>query len=276
MRGDEDVHRAEVHDCVAPKCAPPPGGLCRGPRRALDVPCAVAARPGHALGQAAEPGSLSLQNGVMSGLMQMLLLKVSAHITEQLGMAPGGEFREAFKEVGPGSAGEGLGATWWAVAAPANPGFCPRPARCLSASSTWATGPSPSPSRGPSPRCPSGRRSSWPGACVSCQTLSGRAAPAQNSGRWRGGRGVCRVPGPLAAEPRHAAHPSCPWARPPQTGPPHPSCCCSPKPRVPRSLPWVSSTSLLLAAVPAGLAARLLPPARMTWSDASRRTCWSR
>ncbi|XP_014404666.1 PREDICTED: traB domain-containing protein [Myotis brandtii] len=40
----------------------------------------------------------SLQNGVMSGLMQMLLLKVSAHITEQLGMAPGGEFREAFKE----------------------------------------------------------------------------------------------------------------------------------------------------------------------------------
>lgn len=41
----------------------------------------------------------------MSGLMQMLLLKVSAHITEQLGMAPGGEFREAFKEVGLGSAG---------------------------------------------------------------------------------------------------------------------------------------------------------------------------
>ncbi|XP_062058629.1 traB domain-containing protein isoform X1 [Lepus europaeus] len=47
------------------------------------------------------------QNGLMSGLMQMLLLKVSAHITEQLGMAPGGEFREAFKEVG---AGRGLGA----------------------------------------------------------------------------------------------------------------------------------------------------------------------
>lgn len=40
------------------------------------------------------------QNGVMSGLMQILLLKVSAHITEQLGMAPGGEFREAFKEAG--------------------------------------------------------------------------------------------------------------------------------------------------------------------------------
>nr|XP_006212632.1 traB domain-containing protein isoform X4 [Vicugna pacos] len=46
----------------------------------------------------ADSGPLSLQNGVMSGLMQMLLLKVSAHITEQLGMAPGGEFREAFKE----------------------------------------------------------------------------------------------------------------------------------------------------------------------------------
>ncbi|KAI5623895.1 traB domain-containing protein, partial [Silurus asotus] len=41
-------------------------------------------------------------NGMMSGLMQILLLKVSAHITEQLGMAPGGEFREAFKEVGIG------------------------------------------------------------------------------------------------------------------------------------------------------------------------------
>ncbi|XP_013872018.1 traB domain-containing protein [Austrofundulus limnaeus] len=40
------------------------------------------------------------QNGLMSGLMQILLLKVSAHITEQLGMAPGGEFREAYKEAG--------------------------------------------------------------------------------------------------------------------------------------------------------------------------------
>lgn len=39
------------------------------------------------------------QNGLMSGLMQILLLKVSAHITEQLGMAPGGEFREAYIEV---------------------------------------------------------------------------------------------------------------------------------------------------------------------------------
>ncbi|XP_073644122.1 traB domain-containing protein isoform X2 [Tursiops truncatus] len=119
------------------------------------------------------------QNGVMSGLMQMLLLKVSAHITEQLGMAPGGEFREAFKEVGPGPAGgrRGLGA--WELSgargSPANTQPLPRPARCLSASSTWATGLSPSPSRGPSPPSLSGRRSSWPGACVSCRTLSGRA-----------------------------------------------------------------------------------------------------
>eukprot|EP00069_Balaena_mysticetus_P014733 bmy_08902T0 len=30
--------------------------------------------------------------------MQILLLKVSTHITEKLGVAPGGEFREAFKE----------------------------------------------------------------------------------------------------------------------------------------------------------------------------------
>ena len=31
--------------------------------------------------------------------MQVLLLSVSAHITKQLGMAPGGEFREAYREV---------------------------------------------------------------------------------------------------------------------------------------------------------------------------------
>ncbi|XP_037701635.1 traB domain-containing protein [Choloepus didactylus] len=51
-------------------------------------------------GEGAQRGEAAAgrQNGVMSGLMQMLLLKVSAHITEQLGMAPGGEFREAFKE----------------------------------------------------------------------------------------------------------------------------------------------------------------------------------
>ncbi|KAK7891676.1 hypothetical protein WMY93_023639 [Mugilogobius chulae] len=40
------------------------------------------------------------QNGLMSGLMQILLLKVSAHITEQLGMAPGGEFGKLLKKLG--------------------------------------------------------------------------------------------------------------------------------------------------------------------------------
>lgn len=32
--------------------------------------------------------------------MQVLLLHMSAHLTKELGMAPGGEFRRAFKEVG--------------------------------------------------------------------------------------------------------------------------------------------------------------------------------
>lgn len=32
--------------------------------------------------------------------MQLLLLSMSAHLTKELGMAPGGEFRRAFKEVG--------------------------------------------------------------------------------------------------------------------------------------------------------------------------------
>ena len=35
---------------------------------------------------------------VISGIMQLLLLSMSAHITKQLGMAPGGEFRVAWKE----------------------------------------------------------------------------------------------------------------------------------------------------------------------------------
>ncbi|XP_067936281.1 traB domain-containing protein-like [Watersipora subatra] len=38
------------------------------------------------------------KNGVVSGLMQILLLNLSAKITESLGMAPGGEFRRAFEE----------------------------------------------------------------------------------------------------------------------------------------------------------------------------------
>lgn len=42
---------------------------------------------------------LLLQNGLVGGVMQILLLSVSAKVTEQLGMAPGGEFRRAFHEV---------------------------------------------------------------------------------------------------------------------------------------------------------------------------------
>lgn len=40
-----------------------------------------------------------LENGVIQGLLQILMLNLSAHITKQLGMAPGGEFRAAFREV---------------------------------------------------------------------------------------------------------------------------------------------------------------------------------
>ncbi|PIK45996.1 putative traB domain-containing protein [Apostichopus japonicus] len=38
------------------------------------------------------------QSGVIGGVMQLLLLSMSAHLTKELGMAPGGEFRRAFKE----------------------------------------------------------------------------------------------------------------------------------------------------------------------------------
>lgn len=53
--------------------------------------------------------------------MQMLLLKVSAHITEQLGMAPGGEFREAFKEVGRAWPGGGRAGCPGACGVPSQP-----------------------------------------------------------------------------------------------------------------------------------------------------------
>jgi len=36
--------------------------------------------------------------GVVQGVMYMLLLSLSAHLTKQLGMAPGGEFRKAYNE----------------------------------------------------------------------------------------------------------------------------------------------------------------------------------
>ena len=39
------------------------------------------------------------QAGVVQGIVHILLLNMSAHLTEQLGMAPGGEFRRAFLEV---------------------------------------------------------------------------------------------------------------------------------------------------------------------------------
>lgn len=38
-------------------------------------------------------------NGVYNGLMFILLLNMSAYLTKELGMAPGGEFRVAYKEV---------------------------------------------------------------------------------------------------------------------------------------------------------------------------------
>ncbi|XP_065058290.1 traB domain-containing protein-like [Rhopilema esculentum] len=38
------------------------------------------------------------ESGFVGGVMQLLLLSMSAHLTKQLGMAPGGEFRRAVKE----------------------------------------------------------------------------------------------------------------------------------------------------------------------------------
>ncbi|XP_063991936.1 traB domain-containing protein isoform X2 [Diachasmimorpha longicaudata] len=38
------------------------------------------------------------KNGLFNGLLYVLLLNMSAHLTKQLGMAPGGEFRRAFLE----------------------------------------------------------------------------------------------------------------------------------------------------------------------------------
>ncbi|CAF1237859.1 unnamed protein product [Rotaria magnacalcarata] len=37
-------------------------------------------------------------NGVIHGIIHVLLLNMTAHLTKQLGMAPGGEFRTAFRE----------------------------------------------------------------------------------------------------------------------------------------------------------------------------------
>lgn len=38
-------------------------------------------------------------NGVYNGIIYLLLLDMSAHITKEIGMAPGGEFRVAYREV---------------------------------------------------------------------------------------------------------------------------------------------------------------------------------
>ncbi|XP_042901587.1 traB domain-containing protein isoform X2 [Parasteatoda tepidariorum] len=38
------------------------------------------------------------ENGVLQGVLYFLLLSMSAHLTKQLGMAPGGEFRRAYEE----------------------------------------------------------------------------------------------------------------------------------------------------------------------------------
>lgn len=38
------------------------------------------------------------QQGTLQGVMYLLLLSMSAHITKELGMAPGGEFRRAYQE----------------------------------------------------------------------------------------------------------------------------------------------------------------------------------
>lgn len=38
-------------------------------------------------------------NGLYNGLMYILLLNMSAYITKEIGMAPGGEFRVAYREV---------------------------------------------------------------------------------------------------------------------------------------------------------------------------------
>lgn len=42
--------------------------------------------------------SLIKSNGVIHGIIHVLLLSMTAHLTKQLGMAPGGEFRTAFKQ----------------------------------------------------------------------------------------------------------------------------------------------------------------------------------
>lgn len=44
--------------------------------------------------------SVIKSNGYMNGIFYILLLNMSAKLTKELGMAPGGEFRTAMKEAG--------------------------------------------------------------------------------------------------------------------------------------------------------------------------------
>lgn len=43
--------------------------------------------------------NFSLKNGVIHGIIQVLFLNMSAQLTRQFGMAPGGEFRAAYRQV---------------------------------------------------------------------------------------------------------------------------------------------------------------------------------
>ena len=45
------------------------------------------------------------QNGTVQGCLYLLMLNLSAHLTRELGMAPGGEFRVAYQEVSQATAG---------------------------------------------------------------------------------------------------------------------------------------------------------------------------
>jgi pheromone shutdown protein TraB len=90
------------------------------------------------------------QNGVFNGLMYLLLLSMSAHLTKELGMAPGGEFRRALQEVfnSPNQLDMKLTVNLF------------RRGSCQDARCTWETDQSTSPCRGPYHLCPGGRRPS--------------------------------------------------------------------------------------------------------------------
>ena len=97
-----------------------------------------------------------LQYGTVNGLMQILLVRMSAQITKQLGMAPGGEFRRAFQEVCATYFGLKLTVTVGIVRI-----FCDQLSRLKgfhTAESSMVIGPYPSPSNEPWAACHSFRR----------------------------------------------------------------------------------------------------------------------